>query len=63
VVAPEGVGLGAETVAGRVAGVMVGHGGREHHIQLSGFRASLNLIAPIGMDFAGQINCKAHVFS
>src|SRR5690554_891499 len=53
VIAPVAGAVRAEMIAGGVTGVMVGNGGGERHVQAARFRAALNLVTPIGVDFAG----------
>ncbi len=56
VVAPEVFLLGAETIACGVAGFVVGVGGGKGDIQFLLAAAFNDLIAPVGVDFAGELN-------
>src|SRR5690606_21682578 len=50
----------AQMVAGSVARRMVGHRRGEDDVQPGSFRAALDLLAPIGVDLAGQKDCETH---
>ena len=60
VILPVGVRFLAQDVdAAVVAGVMIGNGGQEFDRQAGFGHAFLDLLAPIGMDLAGQVNGQA----
>ncbi len=61
-VAPEPGGCLAQVIAGGVAGRMVGHGGGEDDVQAGVLGATLDFLAPIGVDFAGKVNVETHRF-
>ncbi len=56
VVAPEVFFLGAEYIASGVAGFVVGVGGSKGDIQFLLAAAFNDLIAPVGVDFAGEVD-------
>ncbi len=55
-VAPEAFFLGVEYIASGVAGFVVGVGGSKGDIQFLLAAAFNDLIAPVGVDFAGEVD-------
>src|SRR5699024_3478739 len=60
VIAPERAGVLPQVVAGGVAGGMIGHRRGEDHVEPGGLGAAPDLLPPLGVDLAGEVDGEAH---